>query len=115
MLEADGSDMLWIFAGVISSDPEVNTGRITRGVRFAVEGIHADWVSLGRPQMKDGMKAVRVKAEPVGGKTELEENEEEVVVTASAVIDGKACAGSVTLTLEEEARMKITIIESLSE
>jgi hypothetical protein len=114
-LEADGADMLWIFAEVISKDPEVDSGPITRGVRFSVEGTHADWVSLGRPQMKNGMKAVRVKAEPAGGKMELEEEEEEVVVVVSATIDGKDYVGSVSLTLEEESQMKITFIESLSE
>ena len=108
-LEADGEDMLWIYAEVISNDPEVETDRLTRGVHFSVEGTHADWVTLGRPQMKDGMKAVRVKAEPPDGDAELVD--EKVTVVAAAAIGGTTYVGPVTLTLEEEAQMKITIVE----
>ncbi len=108
-LEADGADMLWIFAEVVSIDPEVACDRLTRGIRFSVEGTHADWVTLGRPQMKNGMKAIRVKAEPPGGGKEIED--EAVTVVVAAAIGEFACVERVDLRLEEEARMKITIVQ----
>ena len=106
-LEADGEDMLWVYAELISNDPDLSTHRLTRTIDFSVEGSHADWVTLGRAQMKNGMKVIRVKAEPPAGRLELDDAE--IRIVASVGVGEAIYLGSASLVLEEAARMKISI------
>lgn len=97
-LYADGDDMLWIYAQVLCNKPAKRPGLVTKGIRFGVGGTHADWITLGRPTMSGGRKAIRIKAAPPTPDSELTDENFTILVTAT--IEGKSMTGPVELTLE---------------
>ncbi|MBF6650993.1 hypothetical protein [Methylobacter sp. BlB1] len=107
-LTTDGEDLLWVYAQVRCNKPEVNTEALTSGLAFTAEGTDSKWLLLGAPQSTNGFKAVPVRAWPPSEDAQLAEGEAKV--TVSAVIETKRISGPVTIRLEDEPQLKVSIL-----
>ncbi|MGE3517507.1 MAG: hypothetical protein AB7J63_01010 [Vicinamibacterales bacterium] len=97
----DGENVLWIYAQVRCNRPEVNTVALTTGLTFTAQGPDAQWVSLGVPQVREGFKAVPVRARPPSEGARLTTGK--VTVTISGVLDGAPVSAPVMLDLQAYA------------
>lgn len=103
-LNADGEDILWVYAQVRCNKPEINTEALTAGLTFTAEGADAKWLNLGTPQRTNGFKTVPVRAWPPSQEAQLSEGKGTVVV--SAMIEGNKIDGPVKLDLETKYVME---------
>lgn len=103
-LNADGEDILWVYAQVRCNKPEVNTEALTAGLTFTAEGTDAKWLSLGLPQRSNGFKTVPVRAWPPSQDAQLIEGK--AVVMVSTFLEGNRVNGPVKLDLEPKYVME---------
>jgi len=97
-LAADDQDLLWIYAHVRCSDPDVDTQALTEAIAFTKQGPNASWLVLGEAQMRGGFKTVPVRARPPSQEAVLSGDGATVLV--SALIEGRRVSGPVDLQLE---------------
>ena len=99
-LNADGVDILWIYAIIVCADPKVNTTAVTSTLTFTPQGPNASWLIFDtEPQMISGFKVASVRAWPPSAETALSAGETSVVV--STTVDGNVLSGSIPLRLEQ--------------
>ena len=97
-LNADGEDLLWVYAQVRCNRPEVNTASITAALTFATEGVDAPWLLLGPPAMANGFKNVPVRAWPPSPDADPQEGNATVVVWT--YLEGRPLSARVTLDVQ---------------
>lgn len=97
-LNADGADILWIYAIIVCTDPKVNTTAVTSTLTFTPDGPNAAWLIFDKePQMISGFKVASVRAWPPSYKARLENGEARILVSSS--IEGQVLSGSISLGL----------------
>lgn len=97
VLAADGRDRLTVRARVTCTDPEVATGPITDGIRFAVTGADAGWVTMDGPRAAGGFRAVELSARPPSAEARLVDSA--ITVTLMVEIEGQMVEGPVDILL----------------
>jgi hypothetical protein len=97
-LFVDGEDMLWIYGRVTCDKPEVDTGSLTAGIGFQLQGPNLQWVQMGPVQYRDGFRAVALRAWPPTPESIVAEGGPSIVV--SATIEGRPFSGPILLHLQ---------------
>jgi hypothetical protein len=98
-----GMDVLWIYGRVTCNKPSVDTGSLTRALEFAPEGPNQQWLVVGPFEMRDGCKAVPVRARAPSEDAQLAEGSDAVHVATT--VEGKRIGAPVPLTLVPEEMM----------
>jgi hypothetical protein len=98
-LNADGQDVLWIYAIALCTNPAVDSVALTSSLKFTPQGSNASWLVMDvEPQMVEGFKVVPVRAWPPQSDSQL--LPEGPTVVASAAVGGNVLSGSVQISLE---------------
>jgi hypothetical protein len=109
-LTADGEDRLWIYAKLTCSKPSVSSQSLTAGINFSFGGEYANWMSIKQIQFKDGYKAGQLAAEPPSAEAEIKEGANVTVSVSGSTAEGEPIEAPVTIELEGELQLKVTIL-----
>lgn len=108
-LVADDQDRLWVYAnlkcvkGAVESD-------LTATVSFSFIGEYANWVSIRSTQFTGGYKAVLLAAKPPSPDAELAEGANVTVLASGTTAEGERIDVPVTIELDGDLEMKVTIL-----
>jgi hypothetical protein len=97
-LATDEKDLLWVYGQVRCNKPEIDTASMTEAMSFAKRGPNASWLVMGKARMRDGFKAVPVRARPPNPEALLAG--ENATILISVPIEDQRVSGPVELQLE---------------
>jgi len=63
-VSVDGEDVLWVYAQIQCSKPDVDTSALTQSITFSVEGPNREWLVLGEATSVSGYKVAPIRAWP---------------------------------------------------
>ena len=110
ILIADNKDKIWIYAKLTCSKPSVNWQSLTSGLRFEFEGEYANWLSIEHIQVSGDYMAGLLRARPPLPDAEMSEDAKVTIVVSGSTADGEPIHAPVSLELEAELELQVTII-----
>lgn len=108
-LVADDVDRLWVYGKLTCVKGAVTTD-LTGGLSFSLSGQYTDWVSIRQTASTGGYKAILLGAKPPNEGAKLEDNAKVTVQVSGTTTEGDPINGPVTIDLEEELKLHVTIL-----
>ena len=108
-LTVDDVDRLWVYGKLTCIKGAVTTD-LTDGISFALSGQYVDWVSIRQNSFTDGYKAILLGAKPPNDGAKLDDNANVTVLVAGATAEGEPINALVTIDLEDELKLDVTIL-----
>src|SRR5580704_6507361 len=108
-LVTDDKDRLWIYGKLTCVKGAVQTD-LTDTISFSFSGQYTDWVSIRQTASTGGYKAVLLGAKPPSQDAKLQDGANVLVTVSGTTNEGELIDGPVTIDLEDELKLKVTIL-----